>query len=232
MTQETSNIIPRRSLQEEIASRLREEIVEGIWKPGTRLQERVLCERYGVSRPPLREACRVIAAEGLLELHPNRGAVVTRPTMVDALENMEIFVTLQSLAIRLACERASDQQLAMIGELHAEMRESGDRHDTARFYEINTAIHRAILSASGNSALVSIYEHVARHITRFQNLAGGIEDDIQLSLREHDQFVGALLRRDAPVAISALEAHLRTVTEMVKKRIADSGAMLGAVVAK
>src|SRR5690606_11768407 len=79
--------IPRRSLQEEVAARLRAEIVEGVWPPGTRLQERVLCERYGVSRSPLRETFQVMAKEGLLQLLPGRGAVVTRPTMTDAIEN-------------------------------------------------------------------------------------------------------------------------------------------------
>lgn len=222
MTTQTSNIIPRRSLQEEITSRLREEIIEGIWEPGTRLQERVLCERYGVSRPPLREAYRVVAAEGLLELQPNRGAIVTRPTIVDALENMEIVVALQSQAIRLACERASDQQLAAIKQLHAEMDESSAQHDMVRFYELNTAIHQAIVSASGNSALVSMYEHGVRHITRFQNLAGALEADSQLSMHEHDLFVNALLQRDAPAATATLANHLNTVTELVKKRATDN----------
>ncbi len=226
MTKAESNIIPRRSLQEEIAALLREEIVEGVWKPGTRLQERVLCERYGVSRPPLREACRVVAAEGLLDLQPNRGAVVTRSTMVDALENMEIIVALQSLAIRHACVRASDHQLAAIKRLHSQMRACSSHHDMARFYELNRAIHQAIIAASGNSALVSMYEYVARHITRFQNLAGAFEADPRLSMREHNQFVSALLKRNAPAATAALEAHLNTVTEMVKKRVSENGSMI------
>lgn len=223
MNKPTSNIIPRRSLQEEITSRLREEIIEGIWEPGTRLQERVLCERYGVSRPPLREAYRVVAAEGLLDLQPNRGAVVTRPTIVDALENMEIVVALQSQAIRLACERASDQQLATIKQLHAEMGESSDHHNMERFYELNTAIHHGIVKASGNSALVSMYEHAVRHITRFQTLEGALEADSKLSMNEHDLFVSALLQRDAPVATATLANHLNTVTELVRKRAAENG---------
>jgi DNA-binding GntR family transcriptional regulator len=226
MTKDKSNIIPRRSLQEEIASLLREEIVEGVWKPGTRLQERVLCEHFGVSRPPLREACRVIAAEGLLELRPNRGAVVTRPTMVDAVENMEIIVVLQLFAIRLACERASDQQLTVIKRLQSEMHTCGMHHEMVRFFELNTAIHHAIVAASGNSALVSMYEHVARHITRFQNLAGAFESDPQLSIHEHKRFVNALLKRNAPAATAALEAHLNTVTEMVKERVSENGLMI------
>ncbi len=225
MVKTLSNIILRRSLQEEIASLLREEIVEGIWEPGTRLQERVLCERYGVSRPPLREACRMIAAEGLVEIQPSRGVVVTRPTIVDALQNLEIASALQSLAIRLACERASDQQLAAIEQLHAEMRECSERHDMARFFELNTAIHKAIVAASGNSTLIALYEHVARHITRFQNLAGAFEADTQLSSQEHERFIRALLERDVAEAVTAITAHLNTVTEVVRKRVVDDGSV-------
>jgi DNA-binding GntR family transcriptional regulator len=219
---ESSHIIPRRSLQAEVVSRLREEIVEGIWEPGMRLQERVLCERYGVSRSPLREACRVIAAEGLLELQPNRGAVVTRPTMTDAVENMEIISALQTLAIRLACERASDQQLARIEELHSRMREYSERHEIVPFFGLNNDIHDAIVNASGNSALVSMHEHASRHITRLQKLSGAQEADPAISMAEHEAFINALLRRDAATASAAIETHLKTVTEQIRNRISES----------
>jgi DNA-binding GntR family transcriptional regulator len=220
--QEPNNIIPRQSLQAEVVSRLRDEIVEGVWAPGMRLQERVLCERYGVSRSPLREACRVIAAEGLLELQPNKGAVVSRPTLTDAIEYIEIVVALQTLAIKLACERASDEQLARIEQVHQQMRQASERGDIDAFFEINNEIHDAIVSASGNSALVSMHEHADRHITRLQNLSGAKEADPTLSMDEHEAFVGALLRRDTATAVAALATHLKTVTEEIKKRIAVS----------
>lgn len=222
MNQETTNIIPRRSLQAEIISRLRDEIVEGVWEPGMRLQERVLCDRYGVSRSPLREACRVIAAEGLLELQPNRGAVVTRPTLTDAIEYMEIVSALQTLAIRRACELASDEQLKIVSRLHEKMREASDRNEIEPFFELNNEIHEAIVSASGNSALVSMHEHADRHITRLQNLSGAKEASPALSMDEHEAFIGALLERDADRAATALATHLETVSEEIRKRIADS----------
>jgi DNA-binding GntR family transcriptional regulator len=222
VNQETSNIIPRRTLQAEIISRLRDEIVQGIWGPGKRLQERVLCDRYGVSRSPLREAFRVIAAEGLLELQPNRGAVVTRPTLTDAIEYMEIVSALQTLAIRRACAIASDEKLAAIEKLHQKMRQASDRNQIEPFFEINNEIHEAIVQASGNAALVSMHDHADRHITRLQNLSGAKEASPALSMEEHEAFIGALLRRDADTAGAALARHLDTVTAEIKKRIADS----------
>src|SRR5690606_23640231 len=137
-----TSTIPRRSLQEEVAARLRAGIVEGVWPPGTRLQERVLCERYGVSRSPLRETFQVMAKEGLLQLLPGRGAVVTRPTMTDAIENAQVLTALEALAIRLACEHASDAELAKIRDLHEEMRACNRAHDINSYYELNNAVHR------------------------------------------------------------------------------------------
>lgn len=217
-----SSTIPRRSLQDEIASRLRSEIVEGVWPPGSRLQERVLCERYGVSRSPLRETFQIMAKEGLLELLPGRGAVVTRPTMTDAVENAEVLTALESLAISLACRRASDQQLDHVRRLHAQMRECNEQHDIARYYELNNSVHRAIVAASNNAALIAVHDGVQRHITRLQNLSGALEAVTDNSFREHEEFVEALLARDAEKACRALESHLGSTVEKIKDRIIAS----------
>jgi len=219
---ESNSLIPRRSLQEEIASRLREEIIEGIWEPGARLHERVLCERYGVSRSPVREAFQIMVKEELLELHANRGAVVTRPTLTDALENMEIIIALESLAIGLACENASDEQLAEIKQLNERMHDCCERNEILEYYNLNNDIHKGIVMAGGNSALVSMHEHVDRHITRLQKLSGALKDNPKGSMAEHEQFINALLNRDASTASAKIEAHLASVTEVIKKRIAES----------
>ncbi len=218
----SSGLIPRRSLQEEIASRLREEIVEGIWKPGARLHERVLCERYGVSRSPVREAFQIMSKEGLVELQTNRGAVVTRPTLTDALENMEIIIALETLAIRLACENATDGQLEDIRQLHEQMRACCKQSQILEYYELNNEIHQAIVIAGGNSALLAMHEHVDRHITRLQKLEGAMHETPEGSMNEHRIFIDALLKRNASAASAGLGAHLSSVTEVIKKRIAES----------
>lgn len=221
-TPEAAPLIKRSSLQEEITSLLRDEIVEGVWEPGARLQERILCERYGVSRSPLREAFHVLVGEGLLELHPNRGAIVTRPTITDALENLEIIKALESLAIGLACERGTDGQLEEIARLHRRMRGVSERQDAEAYFELNNIVHEAIVKASGNSALVAMHEHADRHITRLQKLSGALETDLKPSIDDHDRFISALLRRDKPAAKRAIEAHIDTVTRAIEERLADS----------
>ena len=160
--------------------------------------------------------------EGLLELQANRGAVVTRPTLTDALENLEIVTVLESLAIELACEHANDEQLANIEQLNSKMRDHCERNEILDYYELNNEIHKAFVMASGNSALVSMHEHVDRHITRLQKLSGALKENPKGSMAEHERFISALLSRNASEAKAGLEAHLASVTEVIKKRIAES----------
>jgi DNA-binding GntR family transcriptional regulator len=102
------------------------------------------------------------------------------------------------------------------------MREAAERKKTEQFFEINNEVHEAIVSASGNSALVSMHEHADRHITRLQNLSGAKEASLALSMDEHEPFIAALMKRDARKAAATLATHLETVTEEIKKRIAGS----------
>ena len=219
---ESASLIPRSSLQEEIATRLRNEIVEGFWDPGARLQERILCERYGVSRSPLRETFQILVKEGLLELLPGRGAVVTRPTMTDALENIEVIIALESMSISLACERADDAKLEEIAALHEKMRQCTEKNDVENYYRYNNAVHSEIVRASGNAAMVAAHANVQQHITRLQNLSGALEAITTESLAEHDAFVNALLDRNAKKAEKELRAHLGATAEKIRLRILQS----------
>src|SRR5579859_6019449 len=109
------------SLHDEILSRLRDHIVEGNIPDGGRVPERQLCEMLGISRTPLREALKVLAAEGLIELLPNRGARVRQLSERDLAELFDVMGGLEALAGRLACETISDAEIAEIERLHYEM---------------------------------------------------------------------------------------------------------------
>src|SRR6185295_7799604 len=112
--------------------RLRDEIISGVWKPGERLQERNLCERFGISRSPLREAYQVLAAEGLLELPRNRGAIVASPSLADVLQHHILLEALEAVAIELACDNASDAEITAIVAKHEEERSASAASDAYR----------------------------------------------------------------------------------------------------
>src|SRR5690606_13876427 len=111
-----------RPLHIEVADRLRDLITQGELAAGDRLNERLLTERFTISRTPLREAIRMLAAEGLVRLLPNRGAVVCPITLADARDMFEVMAALEALAGELACKRAADGDNAEIAALHDQMR--------------------------------------------------------------------------------------------------------------
>jgi DNA-binding GntR family transcriptional regulator len=215
----SQNLIPRQSLQASVLERLRQEIVEGVWKPGLRLQERILCERFGISRSPLREAFHVLASEGLLELLPNRGAVVSAPSLKDALDHFVLERALECLAIGLACEHASARELAQIETLHRNYKRLASARDKSAFVHCNNEVHRAIVTASGNGAVVDAHLINSRQLIRIQNLRGFVEHSAQESWREHDAFIKPLLARHKTKAVAALNRHFDTVEHHLHARL-------------
>src|SRR5690606_10964214 len=136
--------ISPRPLHSEVADRLRHLIAQGELAPGDRLNERLLTERFGISRTPLREAIKMLASEGLVQLLPNRGAIVTAITNSTAADIFELIVALESFAGELACQRATDQHLAEIEQLHRKMRMHYERQELAEYIRLNQQIHNGI----------------------------------------------------------------------------------------
>ncbi|MCB2107127.1 MAG: GntR family transcriptional regulator [Rhodobacteraceae bacterium] len=214
-----TSIIPRKSLQAEVVTRLRDEIVAGTLKPGTRMQEQALSERYGISRSPLREAFNVLASEDLLTLMPNRGAVVSTPTLEAAEQHFDLLVMLECRGIELACKRATKQQLDEIAKLHERMCKAADAEDRKAYFELNNRIHRAIMLASNNDVLARYHQMVVRQVVRVQNLYGITGENPRDSIVEHERFIRALLKGNAAKALAALQAHLGTADRMLHSRL-------------
>ncbi len=211
--------IPRSSLQAEVVNRLRREITEGHWLPGTRLQERILCERFGISRSPLREAFQVLASEALIDVLQNKGAIVTAPTPSVAIQNFELLRALELLGIRLACVHASDEQLAGIVAADNAMNEFAANGEMHNFFRLNNEVHRLIVLASNNAPLTDAHLLASRQLIRIQNLNGSIEHVASEGVGEHDDIIAALTCRDAAEASRLLEHHLGTVEDNLRRRL-------------
>ena len=141
------------SLHDEILTRLRDYIVEGNIPDGGRVPERQLCEMLGISRTPLREALKVLASEGLVELLPNRGARVRQLSEHDLGELFDVMGGLEGLAGRLACENITDAEIAEIERLHYEMYGFYLHRDMHGYFRVNQLIHQKIVEASRNATL-------------------------------------------------------------------------------
>jgi DNA-binding GntR family transcriptional regulator len=200
--------ISRRPLHEEAVDRLRDLIVQGALAPGNRLNERVLCEQLGISRTPLREAIKLLAAEGLIELLPNRGAVVAAMDTRRLAETLQVMGALEGLAGELACRNASAEGIAEIGALHQEMLAMHARGDLAGYFRYNQRIHLALVEASGNPILANTYRHLNANVRRARYMANLSKERWDAAVREHEQILTALAARDVPALKRLLQDHL------------------------
>ena len=206
-SQEPSPII-RRPLHEEAADRLRDLIVQGRLAAGARLNERLLTAQLGLSRTPLREAFKELATEGLVELLPNRGAVVTQMDPVRLSESIAVMSALEALAGELACRSASDAQINEIRALHYEMLAYHARGDLAGYFKFNQAIHLKIVKYSGNAMLFNIYRQLNGNVRRARYMANLSKERWDAAVREHDEILAALSARDVKRIKALLSDHL------------------------
>ncbi|MCV9935975.1 GntR family transcriptional regulator [Boseaceae bacterium BT-24-1] len=202
---------PVASLHEGLLVALRDFIVEGNLADGARVPERALCERFNISRTPLREALKVLAAEGLIELLPNRGARVRQLSSEDIRELFDVMGGLEALAGRLACERISEEEFAEIEQVHHEMYRFYLRRDMHGYFHCNQAIHQLIVAAAGNATLASTYAGLAGRIRRVRYSANLAKDRDRWgeAMREHEAILDALRRRAGSELSDILFQHLR-----------------------
>jgi DNA-binding GntR family transcriptional regulator len=205
----------RPTLPASVAERLRELIIEGELPAGTRLNERALGERLGVSRTPLREALRLLSAEGLVQIQPNRGAQVVALSEEDIRESFEVMSALEALSGELACRRITDEEVAEIRALTFEMLACHARRDLPAYYRLNRAIHGRINQAADNRLLAQVY---ATLNLRIQNLRFRLNFDYDQwdnAAQEHAEMVDALAARDGARLATILRRHLKHKGETV-----------------
>jgi DNA-binding GntR family transcriptional regulator len=200
--------IPRRVLHQEVALRLRQRIVEGHLAPGAKLNERELSELLQVSRTPLREAIKMLAAEGLVALLPNRGAVVVQLSEQDVADAFEVIAGLEGQAGELAAQRIGVAQLAEIRALHYEMLAAFTRRDLATYYRLNALIHTHINAAAGNRVLTQTWANLNARLQALRFRSNFDEAKWQRAMQEHDRMIELLADRDAAGLRALMTAHL------------------------
>jgi DNA-binding GntR family transcriptional regulator len=213
---------PAATLHGELLEALRDYIVEGNLADGARIPERLLCDRFGISRTPLREALKVLAAEGLIELLPNRGARVRELGADDLRELFDVMGGLEALAGRLACEQVSDDDIAEIERVHHEMYRFYLRRDMHGYFQCNQDIHSMIVAAAGNATLSATYASLAGRIRRVRYSANLTKDRDRWgeAMREHEAILDALRRRAGSELSDILFLHLRNKQKAAQSQMA------------
>lgn len=193
-------------MRDQVLAVLRLRIVNGDYPPGERLTEDRLAEDFGVSRNPVREALRVAEAEGFVVMVPRRGAVVASPDATTIADLFAMRERLETLAARLAAERASARDVAGLRGLLDDARAATDRAEFSRLAELNSALHLRVIEISGNRWLASIASALYLHVQWVFRI--GAAHRAPHSWVEHIRLVDAIEAGDPDAAEAAAMAHV------------------------
>lgn len=203
--------IVRHSLHESLVAPLREMILQGELKPGDKVPEEQLCERFGVSRTPIREALKVLAAEGVLQILPHRGAIVARITEDQVEELFPIMASLERLAGRLAAH-ASDTDIARVRALHDRMIEHFEKGEEVEYLSHNRLIHEALFDLAGNATLAAFYQQILTRIHACRFVMRKSREHWAAAVADHENIIAALEARDGKRLGDLLEVHVTDTT--------------------
>ena len=204
-TASTSNKVTR---AEELRLQLADEIVRGTLPPGSALDESDIARRFNVSRTPVREALRQLAASGLVDARAHRGAVVAQPSIERLSGMFEAMAELEALCAGLAAERMTPAERHRLEAMHEEMRVLSHAGDPERFHLLNERFHGAIYAGSQNGYVAEITLATRARVQPFRRAQFRNLGRLAKSHAEHDRVVEAILRGDRLGAASAMRAHI------------------------
>jgi DNA-binding GntR family transcriptional regulator len=196
------------SLTSLVQEEIDRQITTGELAAGKRINEIALAERLGISRGPIREACRALVQAGLLEAVRNRGVFVRQIGPAEMAEVYDVRAALDHLAGRTLAERITRAQLTVLKQLVRRMDQAARRRQIAEYYPLNLEFHRSIIEYAGNRRLARIYEGLVKelHLSRRAGLVQG--GGLHFSNDEHKEIVAALEAHDPALTARLMEAHV------------------------
>jgi DNA-binding GntR family transcriptional regulator len=204
---------------ERVAGLVREMILQDELMPGMPIRERTLAERLNVSRTPLREALKLLSAEGLVELLPRRGAIVAAPSEREVRELLQLLGALEGYAATLACVSATEDDIRELRALHYEMLAAYTRGDRLGYFHRNQDIHRVLVRSSGNQILIDHHRMVNARVYRIRYIANLKTEGWESAIREHELILNLLEKRDAERLRPILEQHVLRAWDQMQRQL-------------
>lgn len=192
----------------QVTKKIEDDIVFGNLPPGTKLDEQELCNRYNVSRTPVREALKLLAADGLVEIRPRRGAIVPKIEPLVLCEMFEVMAELEGMCGRLAARRIQAQEKENLIKLHHNCKQYVLAEDSESYYEENKNFHFAIYHASHNSFLIEQASSLHKRLHPYRRLQLRVHNRMPQSYAEHEALLQAILDGDDILAEQLLKAHV------------------------
>lgn len=205
--------IRRPALHTQVVDKLRRLIANGDIAAGERVNELQIAASFRVSRTPIREAIKLLASEGLLELLPGRGARVKRLTREETLEHFEVIGAMERHAVEVAVRRMTELQRAELSALHDVMKVAFDAGDARGYFDVNQKVHRFFVRVAGNASLASIHDAMTKRARRDRPLTLASAPRWDASMAEHAEIIAAALNGEADRAGATMLAHLRRTAE-------------------
>jgi len=202
------NLIKDLPLSIQVSKKIEDDIIFGHFLPGTKLDEVELCERYGASRTPIREALKLLAAEGLVEIRPRRGAIVPEVNPMTLCEMSEVMAELEGMCGRLAARRIQDDEKTKLLSMHQRCAEYLESGDSENYYEMNRQFHFQIYLASHNSFLIEQAGSLHKRLHPYRRLQLRVSNRMSNSFAEHEGIVQAIIHGNEAEAERLLREHV------------------------
>jgi DNA-binding GntR family transcriptional regulator len=207
-SQDPSSQIERVPLHEEVTNRLRDMIVSLRLPPGERIQELEVAQLLGVSRTPVREAIKVLTAEGLVELLPLRGAIVKAFSAKDARDMLEVIALLETYAGERACQ-ADPARINAILQMHQEMKRLFEARQRLAYFALNQRIHEALIALADNDTLSMTHATLSKRMRSLRYSGNSTPENWTAAMAEHEQMMVALAARDGQALSRIMGEHIR-----------------------
>lgn len=209
--------IARVPLSEQLLDALRDLIVDGELPPGSRMPEPELCERFGTSRTPLREAFKMLASEGLIELQTFRGAFVATITEKERSEVAFVLSTLEQAGAAAIVRTASDHELAGLARVHKSMVAAAARNDLPTYRKLNESIHAAFVTLTGNSVLIDAYNRIKNRLAAARQEGTRTPEELARAIADHDAMIAAIVARDGRRLVATIARHYAYIADAPTK---------------
>ncbi len=196
-----------KTLREQIVFSLRESIIRGELKPGTKLTEPELATRLGISRTPIRESFRQLESEGFLTVIPRKGAVVSNITRKDIEDFFELKSLLEGYAARVAAEKMTEKDVDKLIQINKELADCAENNNYERFFTKNEEFHNYFLTLCGNEKLVEIRDTMVKRFLGFRMAALSMPGRLMESVKQHEQAIKAFKKGDGRLAEAVLVEH-------------------------
>ena len=191
-----------------LANDLRIEILTEQFRPNEKLTEQAICDKYNVSRTPVREALKTLETEGLIQMIPNRGSFVVGLSKEDIQDLFILRMHSEMQAIRWAIERRTDEEMEAIEESLDFMRFYTERGDTNRMRSINANFHKRIAAASHNRILIENLSRIQDYIRYSSKVLPYVAEDLDTLLKEHKAVYAGFKSKDPEAGEKAMKTHI------------------------